>query len=132
MKADLIFLTEIQLVDSSYKELLKKAFVDHDLYLHNSSDKLKHLASYIEKNGLDVCLNVLIMNLFVAIYLYKDLRFVSFSMSEKPLKDSKLLQIISNMAHNEKKHVEMLDFILIALASSISELVSHLEQTQCE
>ena len=87
MKADLIFLTEIQLVDNSYKELLKSVFVDHDLYLGNSSDKLKHLASYIEKNGFDVCLNVLIMNLFVAIYLYKDLRFVSFSMSEEALKD---------------------------------------------
>ena len=82
MKADLIFLTEIQLVDNSYKELLKSVFVDHDLYLRNSSDKLNHLASYIEKNGLDVCLNVLVTNLFVAIYLYKDLRFVSFSMSE--------------------------------------------------
>ena len=40
--------------------------------------------------------------------------------------------MISNMAHNEKKHVAMLDFILTALASSISELVSHLEQAQCE
>ena len=45
---------------------------------------------------------------------------------------SGFLQMISNIAHNEKTHVIMVDFIFNALASSISELVSHFEQTQYE
>ena len=69
MKADLIFLTEIQLVDNSYKELLKSVFVDHDLYLRNSSDKLKHLASYIIKKWVR-CLPKCFDNEFICSYIF--------------------------------------------------------------
>ena len=77
MKADLIFLTEIQLGDYSHKELLKSVFVGHDLYLHNSSDKIQEL-NFIEKSGLDirlkyfddefVCSNIFIQKLKIRFF----------------------------------------------------------------
>ena len=43
MKANLILLTETHLVNKIHVELLKSVFVDHDLFLSNSSDKFKSL-----------------------------------------------------------------------------------------
>lgn len=45
---------------------------------------------------------------------------------------SEFLQMISNIAHNEKVHVIMVDFIFNALARSISALFFHFVQTQYE
>ena len=43
MKANLIFLIETHLVNKIHIELLKSVFVNHDLYLSNSSEKFKSL-----------------------------------------------------------------------------------------